>query len=319
MTSPELDQSLASKILDTMGEALYVVDTQRRIVVWNQAAEALTGFSAAEVLGRRCGDRLLNHIDEDGEVLCGERCPLQATIDDGQTRDVNVYLLHRDGYRRPVAVRATALDDGQGERCGAAETFHDNAQMHATSRRLAEVEAQALTDPLTGLGNRRYLESELVGWLSDRERYGYGFGVLMIDVDFFKRVNDTFGHDIGDRVLKMVASSLVYGARAGDVVARWGGEEFCVLVRTPTDKGLSRAAERLRALVQNSRLDTPAGPVRVTISVGGAFCESPEAADRLLTDADEALYRAKHSGRNRVVVGEGAAGEPPVPAEGATA
>ncbi len=100
---------LADELLGSMTEAVYAVDRDRRIMYWNTAAAELTGYSAAEVVGRRCQDNLLNHVDEAGRQLCGGACPLLATVQDGRTREALVFLQHRDGHRLPVAVRAAAL------------------------------------------------------------------------------------------------------------------------------------------------------------------------------------------------------------------
>lgn len=165
---------------------------------------------------------------------------------------------------------------------------------------LRDAETRASTDALTGLPNRRYFDEYLV-LLARRRRADDRVGVLMIDIDRFKRLNDTFGHGVGDHVLRAVAQAIAGAVREDDVPARFGGEEFAVLLRNPTLAVATEIGERVRAAVSGldlHRLGVPA----VTVSVGVAVAEAPdEALDAVIDAADRALYRAKRGGRDRVV------------------
>jgi diguanylate cyclase (GGDEF)-like protein len=167
----------------------------------------------------------------------------------------------------------------------------------AYSHRAAE--ARASTDALTGLPNRRYFD-EFCGLLARRRRADDAVGVLMIDIDRFKRLNDTRGHGTGDQVLKAVAAAIASTIRDEDVPARYGGEEFAVLLRNPSPVVAFEVGERVRSAVEAldlSHLD--AGPV--SVSVGVALAGSPdEAIEEIVAHADRALYAAKRAGRNRV-------------------
>ena len=216
----------AEALLAAISEAVYVVDRQRRITYWNPAAEQLTGYQAEEVVGHRCRDGILNHVDHQGASLCTSRCPLLATIGDGQPHDMLAFLHHHDGHRVPVAARAAALADPDGNITGAVEVFHDDSRNKMLADRLNDVQRQALTDPLTGIANRRMLTQVLRQRRGDQVRYGYPYAVLFADIDHFKRINDTYNHDVGDRVLRLVSATLRGCTRSGDAVGRWGGEEF---------------------------------------------------------------------------------------------
>lgn len=160
----------------------------------------------------------------------------------------------------------------------------------------------AHTDPLTGLGNRRHFEELSLRELAQAARYGQPLCVLMVDADHFKRVNDTHGHDVGDEVLRRLAATLRQELREGDVLARFGGEEFAVLLPNTALAEAQQVAERLRTAVVRQRLDLTNGAhVRFTISIGIAPCEG-RAGDlnALLKAADTALYRAKAEGRDCV-------------------
>jgi len=165
--------------------------------------------------------------------------------------------------------------------------------------RLVEMERLALLDSLTGLGNRRYLEARLHARLEEFRRNGWPFGILFIDIDFFKKFNDQRGHEFGDRVLKMVGMTLSESSRLFDSIGRWGGEEFLAILANADEKKLLEIAERFRALV--SRTGLPEIDMHsLTVSIGGTVVASGDSMESLLRRADEKLYLAKATGRNRV-------------------
>ena len=163
-----------------------------------------------------------------------------------------------------------------------------------------EAEARAATDPLTGLPNRRYFD-EFCGLLARRRRAGDAVGVLIIDIDRFKGLNDRHGHQIGDEVLKAVAGAIAAAVRDDDVPTRVGGEEFAVLLRNPGDGVAAEVGERVRQAVGALDLRNH-GVDRVSVSVGVAVAQgADEAIGQIVDRADRALYRAKRTGRDRVV------------------
>ena len=164
--------------------------------------------------------------------------------------------------------------------------------------RISELEKTNLTDELTGLSNRRGLNTQLPKSLSQADRNGSDLTLIAIDIDHFKAVNDTHGHDVGDAVLKRVAKTISAVIRVGDYAFRQGGEEMTVVAST-SHKGAQILAEKLRSAVAES---AEYGHVSVTISLGVAMANLKESAESLTKRADEALYRAKLTGRNRVEV-----------------
>ncbi len=165
---------------------------------------------------------------------------------------------------------------------------------------LRDAEARATTDALTGLPNRRYFD-EYLGLLARRRRADDRVGVLMVDIDWFKKLNDTFGHAVGDHVLREVAQAVAGAVREGDVPARFGGEEFAVLLRNPGPVIAVEVGERVRRAVGSLDLRRMGVP-GVSVSVGVAVADSPDTDLGVVIDeADRALYRAKRAGRNRVV------------------
>lgn len=279
---------------------MYVLAPDRRIIVWNDQAQALTGYRPEDVVGHVCSQRLLNHVDEDGLSLCGPRCPLRLTMVDGVGRQATVFVHHRDGHLVPVDVRSAVLRGPGGLVVGAVESFRDAASTVERDRRIRELEDLASHDPLTGVGNRRAMDHLLAAYLREHRTSGVAFAAMVLDLDRFKQVNDRHGHAVGDRVLRAVATTMQAGTH-GHVV-RYGGEEFLVLAPAADEAQALQAADALRRLVGAVRVPARGGPVTVTASVGVALSVRGDDAERLLARADRALLSAKSAGRDRVLL-----------------
>ena len=167
----------------------------------------------------------------------------------------------------------------------------------------ARNETLALTDELTGLHNRRHIQHTLHQQLAQAQRSGQPLGLLLLDVDWFKRINDAHGHLSGDRVLRELAAHLRAQLRTQDIIGRWGGEEFMALLPGTSQAQAQQLAQRLRQSIERVRFhshDGQALPVTVSIGVHSSQCRPQESAEQLVREADAALYRAKELGRNRV-------------------
>jgi len=246
-------------------------------------------------------------------LLAGERLLGVMTI---QSQQRNAYGDREQSiFRTLCAYGAIALDNA------AAYSAAEKAQMQADNaltelrhtqaqlvRQNAQLERLAITDQLTGLYNRLQLDRALDEEHSRNMRYGTQFCILLADVDEFKLVNDTYGHQIGDEVLIGIAHALKAGVREVDVVGRWGGEEFLVICRETQLAGALILAEKLRVAVESVPFDL-AGTR--TVSFGVAEFRSGEVLTETLSRADDALYRAKRGGRNRVENAEADAPPPP--------
>jgi diguanylate cyclase (GGDEF)-like protein/PAS domain S-box-containing protein len=299
--SHSVDEFLRTAV-ESLTDGVYFVAPDREIRYWSRGAETITGYSSDFVVGHHCFDNILDHVDAQGNPLCHTVCPLAATIRDGQPREVSIWLRHADGHRKPVRARTTPVRGTDGTIIGAVETFSDDTAMLRAAEDADRARHDALTDDLTGLPNRRLFDAALAGRLENLARYGWQFGLLIVDIDHFKAVNDSHGHVFGDAVLAGVARTLHGAVRAGDVLARWGGEEFAVLVESSDDGSLIETAERLRVLVARSEVRQAGIAAKVRVSVGGTPARPEDTADSLFARADAALYSAKHAGRNRIEI-----------------
>ncbi len=292
------------EIVDNLYDGVYFVNSERVIIYWNKGAERITGYQAAQTIGRACRDNLLNHVTASGMQLCNNHCPLAAVMQDGKPREAEVFLHHADGHRLPVLVRATALHDSTGKIIGAIESFSNNSKLVTARRRISEMSEIARTDKLTQIGNRAHLEGRLRVMLAESENMQNPTGLLFMDIDHFKIVNDTYGHNVGDKALHMVASTLRNALRATDAIGRWGGEEFVAVLRDILDdKMLFKTAEKVRTLIEASHLDLNGQKLRVTVSLGATRAYSNDTPESIIRRADELMYRSKAAGRNRVTVG----------------
>lgn len=298
----EMDGTLTRAIVDNLADGVYFVDPTRRITYWNRGAWEISGYEAGNIVGHRCYENILNHVDGAGKVLCHTACPLAKTILDGKPREALVWLKHRDGHRKPVRMRTSQVRDAEGHVIGGLEIFRDESEMTELSEEAARARRDAVTDSLSGLPNRRFFDASLATRIENMARYGWEFGLLIADIDHFKEANDKHGHAFGDEALKIVSRTLHGAIRAGDVIARWGGEEFAVIVEASDREGLEEAAERLRVLVEKSEVHFNGSRESITVSVGGALATETDTAESLFERADEMVRAAKRAGRNRIAI-----------------
>ena len=299
----ENDSSLHEKLLDSLHDGVYFVDKERKILYWNQGAEHLTGYSAGEVVGKHCFDNILTHVNDEGCSLCLNGCPLAATIVDGESRENEVYLRHKLGHRVPVSVRCAPILDADSRIVGAVEIFSDVTAKKSIERRVGELENIAFLDALTGVPNRRYVELKVNQAIQEVEMFGRSVGLLMLDVDHFKLVNDKHGHDVGDEALRAVCKTVTHNLRSGDTLGRWGGEEFLVIVADITLAGLAAFADRCRMLIAESAIPLATEHLCVTVSVGATIMQVGDSGQSAIKRADELMYQSKMSGRNQTTVG----------------
>ncbi|APV43524.1 PAS domain S-box-containing protein/diguanylate cyclase (GGDEF) domain-containing protein [Dehalogenimonas formicexedens] len=301
-----MQDAIYKTLLDNLSEGVYFVDRDKRILYWNKAAERMTGRTAGEVLGFCCADNILVHTDEQGANLCLSGCPLSAMMTDGRYHEASVYMLHKDGHRVPVTVKAMPVYDEQGNITGGIETFTDNSANRLLKEQNAHLTSLSLIDELTQAGNRRYANITLETRLSEFKRYGWPFGMIMFDIDNFKVVNDTFGHDAGDKALQMVARSISDNMRSpASLFFRWGGEEFVILASNVNGRQLYDIAERMRILVATSFIVRGDDEIRVTVSAGATIATAEDDAESLTRRADTLLYRSKKEGKNRTSTDSG--------------
>ena len=293
------------RILDAISDGVYVLGPDHTIVYWSAGAERITGYAPDEVVGRRCDEDILVHTDLNGTRLCTGGCPLHDCVDTGREQSIReVFLRRKSGERLAVYVKTTAFEV-EGRRYGV-EVFGELESVAGKelAGRIQELSDSAVSDPLTGLFNRRYLDAALAQQFAMFKRLGSRYGVIQMDIDTLKEINDRLGHAAGDEAIRFVAGIVSDHARDMDVAARSGGDEFVIICGLATGDDLAAYGRRLVRLVRDSRF-APAVDValRLTISAGGALVSAADADERAaLARADAAMYDAKHLGRDAFAV-----------------
>jgi diguanylate cyclase (GGDEF)-like protein/PAS domain S-box-containing protein len=293
------DPAFYRELLDHIGDGVYFVDRERRIQYWNEGAYRLTGYTAGEMLGKSCRDDLLCHVDSTGKTLCNDGCPLAATMNEGKPNQSLVFLRHKQGGRVPVSTRVQPIRGADGSIIGAIEIFNDNSAQFDEQRKLEAMNRLAFLDHLTQLPNRRFLEMTLQTALGEFEVHKDPLGVILIDIDEFKKINDSLGHAGGDRALQEAARTLTGSLRPTDIVGRWGGDEFLAIAHNVDREMLRKLAERCVGLIGQTSIQDDEQRVSLSSSVGAALSRQGESAHELVQRADELMYRSKHGGRGR--------------------
>ncbi len=288
---------LLGAALDAADNAMMVTDAHAVIEWANPAFSRLSGYTLAELVGRR-PQELLSSGQQRPDVYA----QMWRTILAGEVWRGEMTNRRPDGTHYHVAHTVTPLVDDEGHPRHFIAVTED---ISARKRQEQELKRLATTDALTGLLNRRVFLDEVAQELQRYRRHGHEGALLMLDLDHFKRVNDRYGHALGDEVLVRVSAALRERLRLTDRIGRLGGEEFAVLLPETGPEGALALAQALREAVGAQRVPTPDGPLGVTVSIGlSAFAPGETDAGPLLGRADRALYRAKDQGRNRVVVAE---------------
>ncbi len=283
-----------SAILEGIADGVIVTDAHGVVTFMNPVALALTGWKPQSGVSRRVEDIILLY---DGDKEFSFSLSPQEIIEHGgfPKNIPNLWIISPQ-KKTPIEIKASIIHDENGAAAGLVILLHD-----ITERRQHEEQLRllAIHDPLTQLPNRILFFDRLNLALSQARRHGHLLAILMLDLDNFKKINDTYGHSVGDLLLKEVGHRLQVAIRSSDTVARFGGDEFVLLlpeIQTPSDA--SQIAKRILEVI-SSPFEINGLPIFITVSIGIAlFPEDGNDRDSLITNADLALYAAKDKGRN---------------------
>ena len=292
------------RVLNNLYDAVWLVDSERHITHWNAGAEKLTGYTAGEMVGADCRDKGLVHLSEDGVDLCESICPLLDTDNLRDIREALVYIRHKEGHLVPAQARMVPIRDAKGHITGAAEIFSDRSVGDEIEKRLEELERLARLDVLTRLPNRRYVEEIVTAQLAELERFDRYFGIMMIDLDGFAKINEKFSTASGDDVLRMIARTWFLAARPFDTVARWEEDAFAVVSINLDREGLRSMAERFVMLLNNLLKPWDRSALGIGASIGATMVRRGDSTDSVILRAEKMLEEAKLGGGGQLVVDE---------------
>jgi diguanylate cyclase (GGDEF)-like protein/PAS domain S-box-containing protein/putative nucleotidyltransferase with HDIG domain len=288
------------KMMDHMNDGVIFVDTEFRILDWNQAAERITGVARTAVLHLQWEPELIGLSDQRGQAIDIESCPIRAALRSGKSATHRFRIQPPDGRHLKIEAQLMPIFDDRGILRGGAMLMGDASDQADLEERVLELHTQATQDPLTKVFNRAELNRRLPLFVNHSQASGKCGSVLICDIDFFKRINDTFGHPAGDDALRIFASVLQKEARETDIIARYGGEEFVILCDDCDLASAVDIAEAIRLRLQRTPISALKGK-RITASFGVAEILPTDEAEAALDRADRALLRAKQTGRDRVI------------------
>jgi diguanylate cyclase (GGDEF)-like protein len=309
----EADYGFAVNLMQFLVVPAFVLDVEGKVLIWNKACERLTGLPASEVVGTREHWRGFYDAPRPclADLLAQDRVSeidaLYAAHDDSSGGAFGLHaenwcMMPRLGTELYLAIDAGPIYDEDGKLLAVIETLRD---MSVQKKAQAELERLATYDGLTGIVNRRGFDARLQSEWSRASREHTPLSLLMIDVDHFKRYNDTYGHQMGDECLKKIAKSLSRAAfRPSDLIARYGGEEFAIVLPAIDEEGARVVAARIRDVVATLGITHSGGEggiVTVSIGVSSLSPDDKMKPEELIALADRALYQAKRIGRDCIV------------------
>jgi diguanylate cyclase (GGDEF)-like protein/PAS domain S-box-containing protein len=299
-------------IMESIADGVVVINRDYTILQANSKVASLAGIEKAEIIGRKCYEISYQRSTpcEGPNIIC----PHYRIFQRGENI-VKVLHTHVDaqGNERHVEITASPIKDGKGRIFAMVETHRDIMEKYSDDelvklvKKLNDAQTHlkhmAITDDLTGLRNRRYIIERLEEEFQRTKRSGGSLGLIMLDIDHFKNINDVHGHLFGDVVLRVISARIKSSLRKHDIVGRIGGEEFLVICPDSSIEDTVIVAQRIRNLIYEDLIGDGVKEARVALSAGvTVLLEGDLSAEKLFSRADIALYRAKEQGRNRVVV-----------------
>ena len=303
---PDATASLfEKKLIDNMHDGVVFVDSQATIVLWNTGVERLTGVSGNAACGRTFLPSLMEMCNSREKRVTNDECPVAHAISTGVQWLGRVSIMGRQGRYVAVDLHAIPVRGNDGTVHGATVLLHDASSETSLEEKCQALHAQVAKDPMTQVANRAEFDRMLNSFVAAHQESNLPCSLIMCDIDHFKHINDTHGHQAGDEAIITFASLLKSMCRSGDLVARYGGEEFAILCADCTNSAAARKADDIRKALSEVK-HSCLGNNAITASFGVTELQAGDTPETMLRRADRALLQAKDQGRNQVVqLGDG--------------
>ncbi len=308
--SPDLSNSpFATCLLDNLRDGVVFIDSRCRIQTWSQAVEVMTGISNRNAVGSEISPEIFNLTDPMGKPISAQQCPFAACVRTGKHQQVEYRIVGRSGREVKAEFKIIPVA-GEGESIkGAVIVIQDSSVQLDLQRQLKDLYAMSMLDPLTRVANRSEFERVLNEYVRAHNSTDFECSLIICDIDFFKQINDNYGHNVGDQALISFAQLLKKFVRSHDVVARYGGEEFVILCANCDIDAAMERAEEIRVTLTKTPQQMLNGKC-ITASFGVSQLKKSDTATEFFVRADHALLNAKETGRNKVVSANVANGAP---------
>jgi diguanylate cyclase (GGDEF)-like protein/PAS domain S-box-containing protein len=288
------------KLLDNMQDAVVFVDGNLQITLWNHGAERMTGIAASSVVQRKWLPELVGMRDERGRAVLDLDDPVALAVKHGEQEILRASIMGRNGRPMTVDLHSMPVVGSDNSIRGAAVLLRDASPQASLEKLCHSLHERATKDPLTQVANRAEFDRTHAMFVAAHLERRMPCSLIVCDIDHFKNINDTYGHQAGDEALKAFASLLKSFCRPGDLVARYGGEEFVILCADCNNATATHKAEQVRKSL--SEMPIPAiGGKAITASFGVTEVQAGDTPETMLRRSDRALYEAKERGRNMVI------------------
>ena len=288
------------KLIDAMLDGVVFVDSQAKVSLWSKGAERITGVSSEAMVGRVFAPSLLDMCNHANHRLADESCPVAKSLLTNTQLRQRLLIMGRQGKHVAINLHAIPVQSKDGTVQGATVLLHDAQPEASLEEKCDALYAEVTKDPMTKVANRGEFDRMQSLFIEAHNQAKQPCSLIMVDIDHFKNINDTYGHQAGDEAIIAMANLLSSMCRSGDLVARYGGEEFAVLCADCTNADAARRAEQIRKQIS----ETPhacLGNKRITASFGVTELQSGDTSESMLRRSDRALLMAKEQGRNQVV------------------
>lgn len=287
--------------IESLYDGFYIVNSDFQFVLFSPGLEQLTNLRSGDMLGNAWTNHSVPVTNQDGSMLASSEHTMNRVIASGKSMTTELMLKRPDGRLIQIEVQSVPMFGEEGRLVGVAEIFRDLSRSLKRPQEFNQLKMAASQDALTSVANRGELETQLAIMLNhaSQNQNTAPLSIIFIDADHFKSINDTYGHAVGDEVLIELARLFQHETYSGELVGRYGGEEFVILCPETDLEHARQKAERLRLAVNNLKLEN-LNNNRITASFGVAQLESGDSLESLFHRADNALYQAKETGRNRV-------------------
>lgn len=301
------NELFSAKLIDNMHDAVVFLDSRQIITRWNTGAERLTGVGASAAIGKELTPSLLDMAAGSGDLIDDKESPIATAITDGLQALERVSVMGRNGHSVTVDMHIIPICPGDrpGHIVGATVLMHDVSSEETLEERCQALHAEMIKDPMTQVANRAEFDRMLEAFVEAHLETDLRCSLIMADIDRFKSINDTFGHQAGDEAIMTFAGLMKSLCRSGDLVARYGGEEFAILCADCNNATAAKRADIIRKKLAETT-HSYLGGRNITASFGVTELQPGDTPETLLRRSDRALLQAKDQGRNQVVqLGDG--------------
>lgn len=294
------DSQFVMCLLDNLRDGVVFIDSNCQIQTWSQAVEVMTGISNRNAIGCKINPEIFNLTDPLGKPISATDCPFADCVRAGKPRQGEYRIVGRSGREVKAEFKIVPIAGDNGFSSGAVIVIQDSSVQLDLKRQLKDLYAMSMLDPLTRVANRSEFERVLNEYVRAHNSTGFECSLIICDIDFFKQINDNYGHNVGDQALISFAQLLKKFVRSHDVVARYGGEEFVILCANCDINAAMERAEEIRVMLTKTPQQMLNGKC-ITASFGVSQLKKSDSATDFFVRADHALLNAKETGRNRVV------------------